>query len=163
MPSPIHNPRPNRRAVRVPICGPGLLTLLAALLCALAVIASAAATTMPAPKESLAAFEAQLRARQVHAATLRIKTHVLHATLVNGSKVAIAVSSQSQQRLLNDAQAAGVTVKVLRPKAASHKRRYIAGAAVLILVLLVVAFVLLKRRRSAREEELGPRAPFPTG
>jgi hypothetical protein len=129
--------------------------------CVVASAAMALATTLPV-KESPAAFEAQLRARQVqHAATLRTKTHLLHATLVNGSKVAIAVSSQSQQRLLNEARADGVTVKVAHVKALSHKRRYIAGAAVIILILLAAVGLLLRRRRRTREEELGPRAAFP--
>ncbi len=157
----VKNPRSPRRVGSATVCTLTRLALAGFACLLLAVASSATAATAP-PQESLANFEGQLRAHHVSTATLHTKAHMLHVTLTDGSRVLIHVSSQSQQQLLAEASANGVTVKITQTKAASHKRRYIAAGVVVVLILLVAGGVLIRRRRLAREEQR-PRSPAPTG
>ncbi len=103
-------------------------------------------------------FEGQLRGHQVRSVTLHTKAHDFHTTLKDGRKVVVAFPASQQQQLLGDVRADGVTVKVVKAKAPSHKRRYIIiGGAIVVVVLAVAGLLLfLRRRRRAREEEYGP-------
>ncbi len=125
---------------------------------ALAATAPALATEQAA-QESVAVFEGQLNRRQVRAVTLHTKSHKLKVTLKDGSKVSVVFPASEQQRLLEDAKAHRVVVKVTKAQPPSHTRRYVAiGVAVVLVIALAAGAWLFMRRRRIREEELGPRA-----
>ena len=135
--------------------------VLATLVCAVAALASASpsalAATAQAPKESVVAFEGQLRGHRVSAVTLYPKAHRFHVVLTDGSKVNIIVPASQQQRLASAVGAAGVAMKTNKAKAPSHKRRYIAAGILIVVIVLAAAAWLLMRSRRRREEEVGPR------
>lgn len=117
-----------------------------------------AAQTTPRATESVAVFTGQLKGHRVQAVTLHTKAHNFRVTLRDGRKVTVAFTASEQQRLLADARANGVTVKVAEARQPSHKRRYIAIAVAVVAVLaLGIAAWLFVRRRRLREEEYGPR------
>ena len=115
------------------------------------------ATQTTVPQESLVVFEGQLNGHLVRGVTLHTKAHKLHIALTNGSKAVIVLPASEQQRVLADAKAHGVTVKVAKTHPASHKRRYlIIGGVVVVAIALAAVVWLLVRRRRAREEQYGP-------
>ncbi len=118
--------------------------------CALVSTATALAATS-IPSESLVTFEGQLNGHQVSKVTLFTKAHSFRVTLVDGHIVRVAFPSAEQQRLINDARAKGITVKVATGEPPSHKRRYIAGG--VVIVLIVVGLLAYLRRRRTRNEE----------
>ena len=114
---------------------------------------TARATTQPA-NESVAVFEGQLSGHRVSTVTLHTKAHTFHALLTDGDRVIVAVPSTQQQQLVNEIEAKGITVKVAKAQAPSHKRRYIVGGLVVIVIIFAVIGVLaLSRKRRMREEE----------
>lgn len=119
--------------------------------------ATAAATTAPV-KESVVAFEGQLNGRRVQAVVLHTEAHRLRVTLSDGRKVTVAFPASEQQRLLEDARAHGVTVKVAKVEPPSHKRRDIAiGVGIVIVVIAIALGIwLLVRKRRMRAELYGP-------
>lgn len=133
---------------------------IALLACALAIatatpsVVAAAVTT----SESVAVFEGQLKGHQVTAIRLHPKAHSFRVTLTDGNKATVVFSASEQQRLLGEAKAHGITVKVTKVQQPSHKRRdLVIGAAIVVVVLAVaVGGWLYVRRRRMREEEHGP-------
>ena len=119
--------------------------------CALVSTATALAATS-IPSESLVTFEGQLNGHQVSKVTLFAKnSHSFRVTLVDGHIVRVAFPSAEQQRLINNAKAKGITVKVATGEPPCHKRRYIAGG--VVIVLIGVGLLAYLRRRRTRNEE----------
>jgi ATP-dependent Zn protease len=96
-------------------------------------------------------FEGQLNGHQVSKVTMFTKAHSFRATLVDGRVVRVVFPSAEQQRLIDDARAKSITVKVARGQPPSHKRRYIVGG--IVIVLVVAGLLVYMRRRRMREEE----------
>lgn len=124
-------------------------------LTAIALAVPAGAATVHFEKESLQAYEGQLRHHQVHALTFHpgAPTGHLHISLNNGGHMTVEYSAAQQASLVAAAEAANARVKVATVKAkktaaVKHKLRYIAGG-ILILVIIVVLVVLLIGRRRA--------------
>jgi ATP-dependent Zn protease len=133
----------------VPFCAVLLLIL----------TALAPAALAAAPRESVASFERHLSKGEVKAVSLHTAGHTFHITLKDGSKAIVPFPASSQQRLVDEVEAKGLTVKIAKVPPPSHKLRYIVGAiAVVAIVLFIAGIVLLMRRRRMREEEEGPGA-----
>lgn len=135
-------------------------------------LASGLALTSVAPalaaihfeKESLAAYEGQLRKKQIHADAFHPGTPVghLHVSLNDGKHMTIEYAPAQQAKLVAQAQASGTRVKVATAKAKStaavkHKLRYYAAGALVVVILIVLAVLLIGRRRTLAEE--GREAP----
>lgn len=137
--------------------------LLATLPCVLLgwLCAPAAVAVRPWPKESLPAFERQLNSRQVKAVSLRAGSRRFRVLLKDGTRRVVVFPAGAKKRLVSDAKAAGVVVRLPKPPPVSHRRRYIAAAVVIVVILLAVAGWLLLRRRRRMREEQGPRLAAP--
>jgi len=106
--------------------------------------------------ESFGAFEKQLRAGQIEAATFNKKAHTLHLTLKDGRHVLASYPSHEEPQLAAKLQAKGVPVTVEKKKkppakAVHHTLRYIAGGIVIVVIIVVVAVLLVDRRRKLNE------------
>jgi hypothetical protein len=132
--------------------------LVAALTLALA--APAAATgTIHFQRESVPAFEQQLRRGEVHAATFHQQAGAghLHLSMNDGRHFTVAYASSEEPKLAAQARARGVPVAlaVAVPKKATavhHTLRYIAGGILIVVILVVAAVLLVDRRRKLNEE-----------
>jgi hypothetical protein len=127
-------------------------------LAAMVLVAPAGAATVHFEKESLQAYEAQLRHGQVHALTFHpgATTGHLHISLNNGGHMTVAYASSQQPRLVAQAQAANARVKVAtlqtkKTAAVKHKLRYIAGGILIVVILVVLVVLLIGRRRAVAE------------
>ncbi len=116
---------------------------------------AAPATASKLEKESVSTFEGQLNGHQVHVVSLHSSASTFHIALVDGRKLVVSYSDSEKQRLLEEIKAKGITVKVAKTSAPSHKLRYIVGAIVIVVIVLVVVALLYTRRRRLREEEGG--------
>lgn len=121
--------------------------------------AVAGAVTVTYTPESLAEYEHQLAAGQVHAVTINKDLRRLHVTLADGSHVSARYPPKQEPTYAAALQAKHVAVTVLTPTEAvaeakavpvHHKIRYIVGG-VVIVVIVVVAGVLIYRRRRQYE------------
>ncbi|HWX88133.1 MAG TPA: hypothetical protein VNX67_08165 [Solirubrobacteraceae bacterium] len=142
-----------------------------AALAALCLALSAAVFAVPAgaaavhfEKESLRAYEAQLRHGQVHALTFHPGTTTghLHISLNNGGHMTVVYAQTEQGKLVTQAQAANARVKVAaavtkKTTAVKHKLRYIAGGILIVLIVIVLTVLLIGRRRAVSGE--GPAPP----
>jgi hypothetical protein len=139
------------------------IALLAAAL-TLAMVASAgAATVVHFEHESYGAFEKQLAAHQIHAATFNKKAHTLHLSMNDGRHLLISYPSHNEPQIAAALEAKGVPVAVEKKAkkatpAVHHTLRYVAGG-ILVLVIIVVAAVLLVDRRRKLGEEGGDTPP----
>ena len=109
--------------------------------------------------ESFGAFQKQLSAGQIHAATFNKKAHTLHLTLNDGRHMLVSYPSHEEPQLSAQLRAKGVPVTVEKKKkpaakAVHHTLRYVAGG-ILVLVIIVVAAVLLVDRRRKLGEATG--------
>ena len=136
----------------------GLCTVLAA-----AVFAVPAGAVVHFEKESLSAYEGQLRHKQVHADAFHpgASTGHLHVSLSDGKHMTVAYAPAQQARLVAQAQAVGAHVQVAKAAAKTapvkHKLRYIAAGILIVVILIVLAVLLIGRRRTLAEE--GREAP----
>jgi hypothetical protein len=107
------------------------------------------------PQESVSAYQAQLRAGHVQALVFHTKSHKLRVSLNGGRKLVVLYPAAQQQQLVRQAEAKGVTVKVVhkKGKGAHHKLRYVAGAIVVAVIVVVVAVLLVDRRRKRRADQ----------
>jgi hypothetical protein len=139
--------------------------LLAAICLALAT-AVLAVPALAAPvhfeKESLSAYEGQLRHKQVRADGFHPGTTTghLHVSLNDGRHMTVEYAVAQQARLVAQAHAANATVKVATLKAkkavpVKHRLRYIAAGILVVVILIVLAVLLIGRRRTLAEEEQG--------
>jgi hypothetical protein len=101
--------------------------------------------------ESFKAFEKQLSAGQIHAATFNKKAHSLHLSLNDGRHMLVSYPSHEEPQLAAKLRAKGVPVAVEKRKVATkavhHTLRYIAGGIVVIVIVVVAAVLLVDRRR----------------
>ncbi len=110
-------------------------------------------------REGLAAYEGQLRKKEVHADAFHPGATVghLHVSLNDGKHMTVEYATAQQAKLVAQAQAAGARVKVATAKAKStvavkHKLRYYAAGALVVVILVVLAVLLIGRRRTLAEE-----------
>lgn len=108
--------------------------------------------------ESLAALEAQLHHREVHAVTFHptpAPGHV-HVSMTDGRHFTVIYAAGEQEKLLALARAGGARYVVAKAKAAPakgthHKLRYIVGGILVVVILIVLCVLLIDRRRKLRE------------
>ena len=124
-------------------------------------VASAAEAKVKYEHESQAAYEKQLAAGQVQAATFNKRVRTIHVTLKDGRHMLVGYPPHQQPRFAAQLQAKHVPVTVLKPaeaiKEASkipvhHKLRYIAGGILVAVIVIVAAVVLIDRRRKTAME-----------
>lgn len=111
--------------------------------------------------ESFGAFEKQLAARQIHAATFNKKAHTLHLSMNDGRHLLVSYPSHEEPQLAAKLEAKGVSVAVERKQkkkaaaAVHHTLRYIAGGIVIVVIIVVAAVLLVDRRRKLGEGAAG--------
>jgi hypothetical protein len=142
-----------------------VLTALCLALGAAVIAAPAGAAAIHFEKESLQAYEAQLRHGQVHALTFHSGTPTghLHISLNNGGHMTVSYTSSEQGKLVAQAQAANARVKIAtavtkKTAAVHHKLRYIAGGILIVVIVIVLVVLLIGRRRAIVED-----GPTPSG
>jgi hypothetical protein len=107
--------------------------------------------------ESFGAFEKQLAARQIHAATFNKKAHTLHLSMNDGRHLLVSYPSHEEPQLAAKLAAKGVPVAVEKKQkkkattAVHHTLRYVAGGIVVIVIIVVAAVLLVDRRRKLGE------------
>ena len=123
-----------------------------------AVLAVPAGAVVHFEKESLSAYEGQLRHKQVHSDAFHPGTPTghLHVSLNDGKHMTVAYAPAQQARLVAQAQAVGAHVQVAKAAAKTapvkHKLRYIAAGILIVVILIVLAVLLIGRRRTIVEE-----------
>jgi hypothetical protein len=132
---------------------------------ALALVTAASATgAVHFTRESFGAFEKQLAAGQIHAATFNKKAHTLHLSMNDGRHLLVSYPSHEEPQLAAKLAAKGVPVAVEKKKAkpkatVHHTLRYVAGGIVVIVIIVVAAVLLVDRRRKLGEEAAGTAHP----
>jgi hypothetical protein len=131
--------------------------LVAACLLGLALApASVAAGAGNYERESEAAFEQQLAARQIRSAVINRRLQTVRVKLRDGRRVFAHYPKHQYARVRAELRAKRVAVTVLTPAQAAreakkipvhHKLRYIAGGVLLAAIVVVGALVLIRRRR----------------
>jgi hypothetical protein len=143
--------------MRRPPCSRVGPRLLCSLLAALSLAAAASAATPTYEEESEAAWEQQLAAGQIRAATINKFLQTVRTTLKDGRYVLVHYPKGQEPRVLKQLTAKHIRVTVLTHSAAvaeakkkpvHHKLRYIAGGIVLGLIVLAGAVLLVKRLRA---------------
>ena len=141
--------RPPRGAARLSAA------IIAVLCLALPAVAAAAEEGIAYTNESLPAWEAQLKAKQIESVTLNKFVRSMRTTLKDGRHVLAKYPKKDEKVYLAKLEAAHVPVSVLantqakkeaKKKPYKHKIRYIVGG-VLIVVIVIGGIVLLLRRR----------------
>jgi hypothetical protein len=119
----------------------------------------AGASAVHFEKESLHAYEGELRHHEVHAVSFHpgSATGHLHISLNNGGHMTVAYAASQQGALVAQARAANARVKVAalpasKTAAVHHKLRYIAGGVLILAILVVLAVLLVGRRRAVAGE-----------
>jgi hypothetical protein len=142
--------------------GGGLLLVCLAIVMAV-FVGSADAAAVHFEKESVKAYEGELRHHEVHAVSFHPGTVTghLHISLNNGGHMTVAYAPSQQGALVAQARAANARVKVAqlpRSKTATahHKLRYIAGGILILAILVVLVVLLIGRRRAVAGEEQAP-------
>ncbi|HVA19566.1 MAG TPA: hypothetical protein VMU55_05290 [Solirubrobacteraceae bacterium] len=121
-------------------------------------LAASAAGVVHFTRESFGAFEKQLAARQIHAATFNKKAHTLHLSMNDGRHLLVSYPSHEEPQLAAKLAAKGVPVAVEKKQkkkattAVHHTLRYVAGGIVVIVIIVVAAVLLIDRRRKLGEE-----------
>ncbi len=143
-----------------------IVLLALALTLALAASAAAATGAIHFQRESVQAFEQQLRRGEVHAATFHQQAGAghLHLSMNDGRHFTVAYSSSEEPKLAAQAHAHGipVAVAVATPKKATavhHTLRYIAAGILIVVILVVAGVLLVDRRRKLNEESSGGAPP----
>ena len=117
-----------------------------------------AATTVHFQKESLSAYEGQLRRGEIHAVVFHpaSPTGHLHISLNNHLHFTAVYASSEQGRLVAEAEAAHARLDVLpvaAKPAVKHKLRYIAGGILIVVIVVVLVVLLIGRRRALAERQ----------
>jgi hypothetical protein len=130
-----------------------------ALAAAVLAVPAGAVTVIHFQKESLQAYDVQLHHGEVHAVAFHpgSSTGHLHISMDNGQHMTVAYASAEQGKLVAQAQAANVPVKVAAVKVTKtapvkHKLRYIAAGILIVVILVVLVVLLIGRRRALIEE-----------
>jgi hypothetical protein len=125
---------------------------------------AAAAPVVHYEKESLQAYEQQLAAGQIRAATFNKRIRSLRLTLKDGRHMLVSYAAHGEPKLAGQLKAKHVPVTVLKSaeakkeakeagkKPVHHKLRYIAGGIVVGVIVLVGIVLLIDRRRKLRSE-----------
>ena len=131
----------------------------ALLACSLAVSSAAAAGAVEPQgykAESLARFEAQLKAGEVASVRFNPKLRSVRVVLKNGEHVLAHYQPHHQLKVAKAVRAAHLPALTINGKQvgtsnhAGHKLRYIVGGALVVVVILVIAgIVMVMRRRRA--------------
>jgi uncharacterized membrane protein len=136
----------------------GLLTLCLAI-AAMVFAVPAGAAAVHFEKESLQAYEGELRHGEVHAVAFHPGTTTghLHISLNNGGHMTVAYAASEQGKLVAEARAANARVKVAelatkKTAVVHHKLRYIAGGILIVVILVVLVVLLIGRRRAVAGE-----------
>jgi hypothetical protein len=126
-------------------------------------VPAGAATVIHFQKESIPAYEVQLRHGEVHALTFHPGTPTghLHISLNNGGHMTVAYPTAEQGKLVAQAQAANArvqiaTVKVAKTAPVKHKLRYIAAGILIVVIVVVLVVLLIGRRRTFPEDGQEP-------
>jgi hypothetical protein len=120
-------------------------------------LAASAAGAVHFTHESFGAFEKQLAARQIHAATFNKKAHTLHLSMNDGRHLLVSYPSHEEPQLAAKLAAKGVPVAVEKKQkkkattAVHHTLRYVAGGIVVIVIIVVAVVLLVDRRRKLGE------------
>ena len=136
------------------------LAVLALSLMLAASSAAAAESAVHYTKESLQAYEQQLAAGKIQAATFNKRIRSLHLTLKDGTLMLVHYGPKEQPKLAAALQAKGVPVTIEQKAAATkeaakpvkHKLRYIAGGILVVVVVVIGAVLLVDRRRKLAAE-----------
>jgi Cu/Ag efflux protein CusF len=143
-------------------CNAGLAAVCLAL-AATVLAVPAGAATVHFQKESLQAYEGELRHGEVHAVTFHPGTTTghLHISLNNGGHMTVSYAASEQAKLVAAARAANTRVQVATVKAkkvapVKHKLRYIAGGILIVVILVVLVVLLIGRRRAVADEGRAP-------
>ncbi|MEA2200814.1 MAG: hypothetical protein QOI89_1410 [Solirubrobacteraceae bacterium] len=124
-------------------------------------VAPAAEAKVTFQHESQAAYEKQLAAGQIQAATFNKRVRSIHLTLKDGRHMLVRYPPHQAPAFTSQLQAKHVPVTVLKPaeaiKEASkipvhHKIRYIVGGIVIAVIVIVAAVLLIDRRRKTAME-----------
>jgi hypothetical protein len=146
---------------RVSVPRTAALSLLCLALALSATVASAAESAVHYTKESLQAYEKQLAAGEIQAATFNKRVRSLHLTLKDGRHVLARYPPKDEPTLAAALKAKAIPVTILTPTQAKteaaktpvkHKLRYIAGGILVVVVLIVGAVLLVDRRRKHAAE-----------
>jgi hypothetical protein len=126
---------------------------------AFALLALAASSALGAYQiEHFSVFEAQLKAGQIHAATINKRLRTVRVTLNDGRLVLAQYAPHEEPRVKAELVARHVPVTVLSPsqakkehlkKSVHHKIRYIVGGVVIAIVVIVGGVILYNRRKRA--------------
>jgi hypothetical protein len=111
--------------------------------------------------EDFGAFERQLAAGQIHAATFNKKAHSLHLSMNDGRHLLVSYPSHNEPQLAAKLEAKGVPVAVEKKAkkatpAVHHTLRYVAGGILVIVIIVVAGVLLVDRRRKLGEEATDP-------
>jgi len=134
-----------------------LLTL-AALAAALLALTASSALGAVYQIEHFSVFEAQLKAGQIHEATINRRLRTVRVTLNDGRHVLAQYAPHEEPKVKAELVARHVPVTVLSPSQAKkehlkrgvhHKIRYIVGGVVIAIVVIVGGVILYNRRKRA--------------
>jgi hypothetical protein len=127
-----------------------------ACLCLAPIATAGAAASVKYQQESAAAYEQQLAAGEIRAATFNHKVRSLRLVLKDGRRMLVKYASGEGPKLTRQLRAKGVPVTVLTHSQAvkesgrtpvHHKLRYIVGGIVVAVIVVVGAVLLFNRRR----------------
>jgi ATP-dependent Zn protease len=140
---------------------PLLLTLSSLALILLALAASGAHGAVAYQDESFPEFESQLKAGQIHEATINKRLRTVRLTLKDGRYVRAKYAPHEEPHVLRELKEHHVAVSVLSTAQAKkeqgkrpvkHKLRYIVGGVVIAVVVILGGVVLYNRRRRAAHD-----------
>jgi ATP-dependent Zn protease len=150
------------QAVFAPSRGAGWRKLACILACSALFAAPAAAQTTQTT-ESYQALLGQIGSRQVRAATINRKAHIVKATLDDGSVQRIDYPPADEKTLSDNLRHSGATVKIAKnkkaKKAVHHKLRYIAAGIAGVIVVVGLVLLILRGRRPLEPVHEGQPAP----
>jgi hypothetical protein len=135
-----------------------VLTLAALAVALLALAASSALGAVGYQIEHFSVFEAQLKAGQIHEATINKRLRTVRVVLNDGRHVLAQYAPHEEPKVKAELMARHVPVSVLSPSQAKkehlkrgvhHKIRYIVGGVVIAIVVIVGGVILYNRRKRA--------------
>jgi hypothetical protein len=120
------------------------------------------ASALAAEHESQQAYEKQLAAGEIVAATFNKRVRNVHLEVKTGEKYLVHYPPKDEPHILSQLQAKGVHVTILSPSAAKaeaskkgsvhHKLRYIVGGIVVGIAAIVGIVLVVDRRRKRLAE-----------
>jgi hypothetical protein len=134
----------------------GALGLIAPLALAMALVLPAvglAAAAVTYTKESLPAYEKQLKAGEIESVTINKLLRSVHVKTKNGELFIYRYPKKGEPATVSVLAAHHVPVTILEHSEAvkevkhKHKLRYIAGGILIVVILIVGAFLLVNRQR----------------